>query len=200
VLTFLAMFDLNRFPDRKKHPNILFGQPKALLDYFVEDQKEDEEDKEDPQKNGPHIFDRIIPFTHEILGLSDRIKKKGMPHFSKLKVGNSKTQNRAGSEKNKEKPAHFDGGVIGGAFMHGWLCPMLAAFRANLDRTAWAKGRFKWVQNPEKLLGATVDEMSELVKQEHNDNKQKPAEVGRKEAAYRLCYGVLRDQLHESTD
>jgi hypothetical protein len=191
VLTYLGMFNLTRFPDRKKHPNVLFGQPKAVLDYFVADQ----------QEGGPLVFDRVIPHTHEILVLADRIRQDAIHHLGRLKVGGGKSQNRARSPKNKVgTPAYFAGGTIDGAFPHGWLCPMLAAFRANVDREAWAAGRFAWIQDPAGLLAATVEEMADIVKQEHTDNKQKPAEVGRKEAAYRLCYGVIRDQLHGSTD
>lgn len=35
----------------------------------------------------------------------------------------------------------------------------------------------------------------EIVKQEHVDNNRKPAEVGRKEAAYRGCYSVMMMEL-----
>jgi len=37
--------------------------------------------------------------------------------------------------------------------------------------------------------------MAAVVKQEHTDNKEKPAEVGRKKAAYRGCYGVMTMEL-----
>jgi hypothetical protein len=33
--------------------------------------------------------------------------------------------------------------------------------------------------------------MAEVVKQEHTDNKEKPAEIGRKEAAYRLASSIV---------
>jgi hypothetical protein len=49
VLTFIAMLDLKRFPDRKNHPNVLFGHPKAALKAFKEDLE------------GDKVFDRIIP-------------------------------------------------------------------------------------------------------------------------------------------
>jgi hypothetical protein len=40
-----------------------------------------------------------------------------------------------------------------------------------------------------------IEEMASVVKQDHKDNKGKPAEVGRKEAAYRLCYGIMTVEL-----
>ena len=45
--------------------------------------------------------------------------------------------------------------------------------------------------NPHELLKATHEEMARIVQQEHKDNNSNPAEVGRKEAAYRGCYGVV---------
>ena len=194
VLSYLSLFNLSRFPDRKKHPNVLFGQPKAVLEAFVEDQREATKD----EPAGPRMFDRIIPRTHDILVLADRIRQAAMRtgKLGKLKVSNAKNGNRAGSSKHKGQPAHFAGGTIDGLCHEGWLRPMLAAFRADMDTVAWAKGKFEWLQPPENQLPSVIDEMVEIVNQEHTDNKQKPAEVGRKEAAYRLCYGVIRDQLH----
>ena len=72
---------------------------------------------------------------------------------------------------------------------------MLAGFRANVSREAWEQGNFKWMVEPNDLLKAVIEEMATIVKQEHTDNKEKPAEVGRKEAAYRGCYGVLTMEL-----
>lgn len=110
-------------------------------------------------------------------------------------MSNAKKQNRVGSPRYQDRPAHFAGGTIGGNFPLGLLYPMLAAFRANVSRPAWDEGRFKWLADPEDLLKATIEEMAQIVKQEHADNKGKPAEVGRKEAAYWGCYGVLMVDL-----
>ncbi|BAY22183.1 hypothetical protein NIES2100_19460 [Calothrix sp. NIES-2100] len=68
---------------------------------------------------------------------------------------------------------------------------MVAAFRANISRAAWQQGKLEWLVEPEELLKATLDEMAGIVLKENEDNKGKPAEVGRKEAAYRGCYSVI---------
>lgn len=184
VLTFMAMFDLETFPDRKTHPNKLFGQPKAVLDHFVQDSR----DKK-------HVFDRIVPKLHEILVLSDRIQQESVLKFARLKVTNAKKGNRVGSEKHKGRPAYFAEGKIDGNFALGWLYPMLAAFRANISPSAWVEGRLEWLMDPEELLKAVIDEMAEIVIQEHKDNNRMPAEVGKKESAYRGCYGVVTMEL-----
>lgn len=184
VLTIMAMLNLSHFPDRKTHPNKLFGQPKAVLQQFVE-----EANQENPS------YAILLPKLHDILVLSDLIQREAAAHLGKLKVKNSKTANRVGSTKHKDIPAHFAGGTLGGHIPLGWVYPMLASFRANVDTVKWAAGTFAWLDDPKSLLKATIEEMCEVIKQEHTDNKEKPGEVGRKEAAYRGCYSVVAMEL-----
>jgi hypothetical protein len=172
------------FPDRSTHPNKLFGQTKEVLKIFTSD-----------MESASPTFNRIIPHTHEILVLADRIMQAGIDDLGKLKVSNAKKGNRAKSPKNLNRPAHFASGTIGGRFHLGWLYPALASFRANVSKEAWDKGEFLWLYDPFKLLNSTIYEMMEIVKQEHVDNNRKPAEVGRKEAAYRGCYSVMMMEL-----
>src|SRR5262249_15787866 len=129
VLTMLGMFDLDRFPDRKKHPNGLFGHPKAVLETFVEDADRDDA-----------AYNRGLPRLHEILVPSDRIQQAAAKELGRLKVSNSKSQNRVGSPRHKGRPAYFAGGTINGNVPLGYLYPMLAAFRANVSLPAWKKG------------------------------------------------------------
>ena len=185
VLAYLAMFNLNVFSDRTTHPNKLFGQAKEVLRIFTEDMGD----------SGKHAFERIIPYTSEILVLSELIMQRGIINLGKLKVSNAKKGNRARSPRNLNRLAHFAGGTIDGRFHQGWLYPPLAAFRANISRDAWDKSEFRWLYDPFQLLDNTIDEMIEIVKQEHTDNNRKPAEVGRKEAAYRGCYSVTMLEL-----
>src|SRR5262249_44185541 len=144
-----------------------------------------------------HVFDMILPKLHEILVLSDKIQQKGVIPLAKLKVKESKGKggDRVRSAANRNRPAFFSGGTIGGLMHLGWTYPMLAAFRANISREAWAEGRFEWLVDPDELLEKVWEEMAEVVKQEHVDNKKKPAEVGRKDAAYRLCYSIVTMEL-----
>ena len=189
VITMLSMFDLNEY-DRKRHPNVLFGQKKSNLNDFVAN----------ASKPGSG-FKRLIPHLPTILRLSDRIQQvafeKCAQRIGRLKVSNAKSGNRAASPKNKHLPAHFAGGTIGGKFHLGWLYPMLAAFRANVNAEKWKKGSFQWLMDPEKIIDAVIEEMVDTVIQEHQDNKGKPAEVGRREAAYRLCYSTVTMELAE---
>lgn len=188
VLTMMSMFDLERYPDRKTHPNLLFGQQKAVLQHFIDD-----------SKGADSSFERILPMLPEILRLSDQIQQAAFERcgtrISKLKLSNAKTGNRAGSKKHKGLPAHFAGGVIGGKFHLGWLYPALAAFRANVSAEAWAGGKFKWLVKPTDLIDDVIDEIVDVIIREHQDNNMKPGEVGRRDAAYRLCYSAVAMEL-----
>ncbi|MBD2743889.1 AIPR family protein [Coleofasciculus sp. FACHB-1120] len=186
VLTYMSLLNINNFPDRKTHPNTLFGQPKLVLDTFVKD-----------IESSNSGFKHILPRLHEILVLTDWIQKAaaGQPQIARLKVSNAKKQNRVRSERHKHRPAYFAGGTIGGNVPLGLLYPMVAAFRANISRSEWNEGRLEWLVSPKELLEATIKEMAQIVRQEYDDNKSKPAEVGRKEAAYRGCYSVIVMEL-----
>ncbi|MFQ3628124.1 MAG: AIPR family protein, partial [Cyanobacteriota bacterium] len=184
VITYMSMLNLNAFPDRRRHPHTLFGQPKAVLQSFIE-----EINKENS------AFDLILPRLHDILVLTDRIQILTAPSFGRIKISNAKKNNRVGSATKKKIPAHFAGGYIGGDVPLGFLYPMLAAFRANISYSAWQQGKFEWLTDPDELLKAVHEEMAQIIKQEYEDNKGKPAEVGRKEAAYRGCYTAVTLEL-----
>ena len=55
----------------------------------------------------------------------------------------------------------------------------------------------KWLTDPFALLEEVVDEFAQILYEEKKENNDKPAEVGRKEAAYRVCYGVVTMALAE---
>ncbi|QDT16791.1 AIPR family protein [Alienimonas californiensis] len=197
VLGLLSLFDVNRFSDRNTHPNTVFGHPKGVLDFFLADTKPAE--KCEPGEVPARSFERIAPRSHEILVLSERIKqrKEMKSHFGSLKVGESKTSKYtgAGNERFRNQKCTFAPGHFHVKFMQGWLYPMLAAFRANVDREAWKEGQLEWLMDPLELLDAAADEMAKIISQVHKENNGKPAEVGRKEGAYRSCYHAVAFKL-----
>jgi hypothetical protein len=187
VLQIMSLFDLKNFPDRKKYPNKLFGHQKLVLQEFIADRKQ-----------GAPVFKRILPRLHEILVLSDEVQKKLVAGMPSVKISGAKTNNRVASEKYKKIPARFSTGTIGGKVPLGWLYPALGALRANVSKKEWDRGRFVWLEDPKRLLEEVGPEMAPVIKQEHQDNKGKPGEVGRKEAAYRACYSVVKMALADA--
>ena len=189
VLSLMVALNLTVFPDRKAHPNVYFGQTGKVLDKFSEDQT---------GSNAPQSFDIMLPKLPEILMLADEIQRRGVKLLPRLKVkiANAKNTGRVASVAHKQREAYFAGGQIDGFFPVGWLFPMISAFRANISKTDWDNGLFKWIKDPMEVLDATIDELCEIIKEEHTSNKEKPAEVGKKPAAYRLCYGVLVQEVN----
>ena len=188
ILTMMAMLDKTAYSDHKKFPHTLFRQPKAVLQRFAEQV----EKAEDPA-NGNVPYKIILPKLHEILAFSDRVQKAMAPHMARYVSKTSATKKgvRSGNEKNKKIPAYFDGGHIGGHIHLGWLYPVFSAFRANIDFEAWKNGTFKWIQDPDKLLESTVEELCHVIQTVHGENNRMPAEVGKQESSYRGCYQVV---------
>jgi hypothetical protein len=180
VLLQMNLFDLNVYEDWKTYPNGLFGHTKVVLDNFSGKSKKS--------------FSIITPLVHEILVLSEQIMQAVAPYLPKVKVSDAKTAKPLGAP-DKKRDAYFAVGKVPKHFPLGWLYPMLGAFRANLSRPAWKRGKFEWLVPPADLLPAVAEQFARVVYQEHKDNGHKPAEVGRKEAAYRACYSVMMMQL-----
>lgn len=190
VLTLLGCFNMDKYPDRRKHPNDLFGQSKRLLEDFAKD-----EDDDFP------VFGKVIAHLPEILVLSDKVQQIAYEEcastLSRRKVSNAKKNNRAANSKYK-RPAFFAGGDIRGKFFDGWLLPMVAAFRACVSMVDWKKGDFVWLLNPQDILEDVIQELVENVMNVHEDYDRKPAEVGRKPNAYQLCYSAVQMALAQA--
>jgi hypothetical protein len=107
ILSYMALFDLEQFPDRKSHPNKIFGHPKAVLQSFIADT--------DPENgDSQHVFDRILPKVHEILVLADRIQQEAVVRLGRLKVKSAKGDNRVRSARHRNRPPPFAAGTIDG--------------------------------------------------------------------------------------
>ncbi|MEG4066028.1 AIPR family protein [Microcoleus sp. Pol11C2] len=184
VLTLCSLFNIKKYSDRSKHPHALFGHRKEVLDTFVDD-----------INISDSAFKRILPKLHEILAFSERVQQVLAPELGKIKKSNRQKDNRIGSEPNKRE-GYFISGELAELPL-GFTYPLVAAFRANVCPEAWKKGQFEWLEDPESLLKKYGKELATVVKQEYIDNKGKPAEVGRKEAAYRSCYNTITIALIE---
>jgi hypothetical protein len=86
------------------------------------------------------------PTLPEILELSDLIKqetpaaaKRARFVFGRMKIGKA----RAGSQNRKNIPLPFLDAQMAHHVPNGWLYPMLAAFRANVDWNL-EKRKFQW--------------------------------------------------------
>lgn len=199
VLTCMRLFDLNTFPNRRTkdkapvYPHKVFGQQKAVLDFFVEDTDPKVTDRANS------VFNRVLPKLPDLLRLRDEVERHLAPHVGKWVVEKKSTKKtgRAGDRRHKGRKLYAIDQEVDNMVHKGWLFPAVAAFRALVDQTAWDDGRFDWLVNPMQIIDDVIPEMMQVIFAEHRANLGKPAEVGRKEAAYRGCYGVVAVELYQ---
>jgi hypothetical protein len=184
ILVILELFNCERF-DRKRHPHYLLNRSKSALEFYQSD-----------LEKRPSPTDLLVPKLPEILVLSDLLKKYTPEaakrigfEFGRMKIGKV----RAGSEKNRNVPLPFLGERMTHHVPNGWLYPMLAAFRANVD---WDLPRrhFEWKVPLAELVPQVIDELVRVCVTEHRDNNLPPDRVGKRESTYDQCYTKV--QLH----
>jgi hypothetical protein len=189
VLVFLEMFNRERF-DRKKHPHYLYNRTKSALEFYQRDL--------DVRPTSP--LDLLIPKLPEILLLSDMLKyetpaaaKRIGFEFGRMKTGKV----RAGTKTGKNISLPFLDKIMTHRVPSGWLYPMLAAFRANVD---WdlMQSKFQWKVPLEKLVKKVIDDLVRVCVTEHRDNGLQPDKVGKRESAYSQCYDKVQLYLLES--
>jgi hypothetical protein len=184
ILVILELFNCERF-DRKRHPHYLLNRSKSALEFYQGD-----------LDRRPSPTDLLVPKLPEILKLSDLIKKQTPEaarrvgfEFGRIKIGKV----RAGSQTNRNIPLPFLGERMAYHVPNGWLYPMLAAFRANVDWDLHRR-RFEWKVPLNELVPLVIDDLVRVCVTEHRDNNLQPDKVGKRESTYSQCFDKV--QLH----
>ena len=184
ILVILELFNCERF-DRKRHPHYLLNRSKSALEFYQGD-----------LERRPSPTDLLVPKLPEILKLSDLIKKQTPEaakrvgfEFGRMKIGKV----RAGSHTNRNVPLPFLGERMAYHVPNGWLYPMLAAFRANVDWDLHRR-RFEWKVPLNELVPLVIDDLVRVCVTEHRDNNLQPDKVGKRESTYSQCFDKV--QLH----
>lgn len=187
ILRALMFFNGKRFNNRR-HPHRLYRASRDMGRQFEAD-----------HDTAPSPIALILPRLPDILQLSDRIAK-AVPNackslnppftFGLMSVGKA----RAGSKEHKDTPLHWIGETTDKKVPNGWLMPMLAAFRANVE---WdlAQGIFEWRQPLDDLLPNVINDLVRVCVREYRENKAKPDEMGRNENIYEQCYQIVDHHL-----
>lgn len=163
VLAFLEIFNFGRYPEGEQ-PYRLYAHKGRVI-------------HEAAQDFGEHIESVGIVVKHlpEILKLADLIRLK-TPEYMTAK---------AREAANARIRLPFLREVATAKIPNGWLYPMLAGFRANVDHDN--KGRFAWLVPNEKLLDAALPGLVAICQSEQRAANHKPEWVGKRESAYRQC-------------
>lgn len=178
VLYYLAMFDCSTYDD-KRHPVALFGRKEGIVRRFAE---------QAANPSAGDSFKTLITQAPQILALRDLIEKKALEQ----NVGRYKTSksSRVRSESNKGNKLVFLDETVDGKIPLGWIMPMLAAFRANVE---WEKpkGSFTWKFPLDELVEESIEQLVLGIQDVHEQENSRPEYVGRNSLSWRLSYNTV---------
>lgn len=184
ILYYLAVFDCSQY-DEKKHPVALFGRKEGIVRRFAEQAAD--------AATGDS-FKILISKAPEILRLRDEIERRAL----ELGVGRYKAgkTTRIRSESHRENQLIFSNTKVNGKIPLGWIMPLLAGFRANVD---WNKprGSFRWIVPIDELLDKCIDRLVLGIKEIHEQENSRPEYVGRNAIAWRMSYSTVSQAILE---
>jgi hypothetical protein len=184
ILYYLAVFDCSAY-DEKHHPVALFGRKEGIVRKFAE------------QAASPETgdsFEILISKAPEILRLRDMIEKRALEQpVGRYKTGKTA---RVRSATNRENRLLFIDETVNGKIPLGWIMPMLAAFRANVEWNS-PKGTFSWKVPIENLLDSCIEQLVLGIKDVHEQENSRPEYVGRNAIAWRMSYNTVSQAILE---
>jgi hypothetical protein len=183
ILYYLAVFDCSTY-DEKRHPVALFGRKEGIVRRFAEQ-------AENPKASDS--FSILISRAPEILRLRDLVEKRAL----ELPVGRYKTGKaaRVRSETFRENRLLFIDETVNGKILLGWVMPMLAGFRANVEWNK-PKGSFTWTVPINELLDSCIERLVLGIKEVHEQENSRPEYVGRNALSWRISYNAVLFSWH----
>ena len=185
ILYYLAMFDCDQYTE-KVHPVSLFGRKERVVREFASQMA---------GKSQFSSFTKLVSKAPEILNLRDLIEKKTLDQdIGRFKAG--KGDVRVRSQRNKQNHLWFLNEKVDGKISLGWIMPMLAAFRANVD---WNKPKnsFSWIVPLDQLLEACIEQLVLGITEHHVSENSRPEYVGRNAMAWRMSYNAVSKAILE---
>ena len=182
VLYYMAVFDRSEYDD-KRHPVALFGRKEGIVRRFAEQ----------AGGNSSSVSFRIlISKAPEILRLRDLIEKRALA----LPVGRYKTGKgtRVRSATNRGNRLPFLNENVNGKIPLGWVMPLLAAFRANVNWNK-PKGSFSWIVPIDELVELCIEQLVLGIKDVHEQENSRPEYVGRNSISWRMSYNTVSQAI-----
>ena len=185
VLYYLAVFDCTEY-DEKKHPVALFGRKEGIVRRFSEQAA--------LKQNAGDSFNILISKAPDILRLRDLLEKSALD----LAIGQYKTgkATRVRSESNRQNHLLFLNEDVNGRIPLGWIMPMLAGFRANVEWNK-PKGTFSWIMPLDELVDSCIERLVGGIKEVHTQENSRPEYVGRNAIAWRMSYSTVSQAILE---
>lgn len=177
VLTCLVCFDAEEFSDQK-HPVQVATHKNAVLEHFAEH---------------PNRWRSLYPILPDILGLWDGIWRDFKECYNST-GGKFRRWNWVKDHPRKPKRLLFLGGNVDYSFADSLRLPILAAFRAGIEKR---DGVFRWTSNLDpvkyfrdvvgtRLTKTIVDNMNEI---------KDATRTSRTESVWSTCYIIFENAL-----
>lgn len=182
ILTYLAFFNCERFSE-KKHPHQFYKRPSTALKFFSDDK--------DSSTSPIPVLIKSLP---DILWLVDsiRLTTPNAAQDINFEIGRMKIgKDRSGSKKNKGIKLPFIDKTIDYRIPNGWVYPMLAAFRANIEWDS-KQNNLKWKVPLKIILPDVIEDLVSICVTELKDNNMRPEMIGSRESIYRQCYDKVQ--------
>lgn len=183
VLYYLAVFDCTEY-NANRHPVALFGRKEGIVRAFA--------DQAANKPGAGDAFRTLISRAPDILRLRDLIEKKALA----LPVGRFKAgkTTRVRSATNRGNQLVFLNEEVNGKIPLGWVMPILASFRANVN---WGKPKnsFSWIMPIDDLVDECIEPLMLAIRDVHEQENSRPEYVGRNAIAWRLSYGIVSQAI-----
>jgi hypothetical protein len=184
ILYYLAVFDCSTY-DEKRHPVALFGRKEGIVRRFAEQAKDE---------TAGDSFSILISKAPEILWLRDTIEKRALKfNIGRYKVGKG---TRVRSQSHRDNQLVFLNEQVNGKIPLGWIMPMLAGFRANVDWNK-PKGTFSWIMPLDELVDACIEALVLGIQDVHEQENSRPEYVGRNSLSWRISYNAVSQAILE---
>ena len=182
ILYYLAVFDCSEY-DERRHPVALFGRKEGIVRRFADQAATAE---------AGDSFRILITRAPEILRLRDTIEKRAL----ELPIGRYKAGKgiRVRSETHRENHLVFLDEHVNGKIPLGWIMPMLAGFRANVEWNK-PKGSFGWTVPIDELVELCINQLVLGIQDVHDQENSRPEYVGRNAISWRMSYNTVSQAI-----
>lgn len=194
IIRYLMFFNCERYSSSRQ-PHDLYRYQKKTMDLF-------REDVDGPMALTCKHAPKILKLWHDIcLALPDA--ESGNRRYRRMEVKPRGKDGKVKTVGSFKTTLHFINREVDCAILNGWVMPMLAAFRANIE---WDLENqiFNWKVNPDEIIPHVIGDFYRICAEAH-DNGRKPDEVGRDGSVYSQMYDkvdqfLIRRELEQTRE
>jgi hypothetical protein len=184
IIRNLMFFNCERY-NGTRHPYDLYRYQKNTMQLF-------RDDKGGPMRLVCENAPKILQLWHRVCKALPEAQS-GVRRYRRMEVKPRGKNGKAKTAGSYATNLHFIGSEVDCAILNGWVMPMVAAFRANVE---WDLDSmtFEWKVDPEQIIPDVIGEFYRICAEAH-DNGRKPDDVGRDGSVYSQMYDKVEQYL-----